>query len=51
MPILTPAYDNKIARKYSARTIEHKTENKTALQEELAGSASRSRPSCVSRPA
>ncbi len=35
MPILTPAYDNKIARKYSARTIEHKMENKTALQEEL----------------
>lgn len=35
MPILSPAYDNKIARKYSARTIEHKLENKTALQEEL----------------
>ncbi len=35
MPILTPAYDNKIARKYSARTAEHKGENKTALQEEL----------------
>ncbi len=35
MPILSPAYDNKIVRKYSARTIEHKAENKTALQEEL----------------
>lgn len=35
MPVLSPAYDNKIARKYSARTIEHKMENKTALQEEL----------------
>lgn len=35
MPILTPAYDNKITRKYSARTIEHKMENKTSLQEEL----------------
>ena len=33
MPILSPAYDNKIARKYSARTIEHKLENKLALQE------------------
>ena len=35
MPILSPAYDNKITRKYSARTIEHKVENKTAFQEEL----------------
>jgi starch synthase len=35
MTILSPAYDNKIVRKYSARTIEHKLENKTALQEEL----------------
>ena len=35
MPILSPAYDNKIARKYSARTIEHTVENKTTLQEEL----------------
>ncbi len=35
MTILSPAYDNKIARKYSARTIEHKMENKTILQEEL----------------
>lgn len=32
---LTPAYDNKITRKYSARTVEHKTENKLALQREL----------------
>ena len=35
MPSLSPAYDNKIARKYSARTIEHKAENKAALQEAL----------------
>ncbi len=35
MTPLSPAYDNKIARKYSARTIEHKVENKTALQESL----------------
>lgn len=35
MTILSPAYDNKIVRKYSARTIEHKMENKAALQEEL----------------
>ncbi len=35
MPIFSPAYDNKIARKYSARTIEHKAENKSAFQEEL----------------
>lgn len=33
--VLSPAYDNKIVRKYSARTIEHKAENKAALQEEL----------------
>ena len=32
---LSPAYDPKIARRYSARTIEHKVENKTALQQEL----------------
>lgn len=31
----SPAYDNKIARKYSMRTLEHKLDNKTALQEEL----------------
>lgn len=35
MSLLSPAYDNKISRKYSARTIEHKAENKTVLQEEL----------------
>lgn len=35
MTTLSPAYDNKIVRKYSARTIEHKLENKAALQEEL----------------
>ncbi|ALM09963.1 MAG TPA: hypothetical protein DEB30_02870 [Candidatus Peribacter riflensis] len=32
---LSPAYDPKITRRYSARTIEHKVENKTALQREL----------------
>ena len=35
MAILTPAYDNKITRKYSARTVEHKADNKAFLQEEL----------------
>ena len=35
MSALSPAYDNKIVRKYSARTIEHKAENKAALAEEL----------------
>jgi starch synthase len=35
MTPLSPAYDNKIVRKYSARTIEHKMENKAALQEAL----------------
>lgn len=32
---LSPSYDNRIARKYSSRTIEHKLENKAALQAEL----------------
>lgn len=35
MSLLSPAYDNKIVRKYSARTLEHKVENKIALQEEI----------------
>ncbi|MFH1444605.1 MAG: hypothetical protein ABIG34_04445 [Candidatus Peregrinibacteria bacterium] len=35
MTPLSPAYDTKITRRYSARTIEHKVENKTALQKEL----------------
>ena len=35
MSTLSPAYDNKIARKYSVRTLEHKIENKLALQENL----------------
>ncbi len=35
MTQLSPAYDNKIPRKYCARTIEHKLENKKALQEQL----------------
>lgn len=32
---LTPAYDNKIAKKYSVRTLDQKIENKLALQESL----------------
>jgi len=32
---LSPSYDTKIARRYSSRTLEHKVENKTALQQEL----------------
>lgn len=35
MPITSPAYDSKIPRKYSPRTIEHKVENKLALQDEI----------------
>lgn len=35
MTNLSPSYDNKIARKYSIKTLEHKVQNKTALQEEL----------------
>jgi starch synthase len=35
MTQLSPAYDNKIPRKYCARTIEHKLENKKQLQEQL----------------
>lgn len=35
MTPFSPAYDNKIARKYSARTLEHKMENKLKLQEEI----------------
>lgn len=35
MTNFSPSYDNVIARKYSARTIEHKLENKTTLQESL----------------
>jgi starch synthase len=35
MTPLSPAYDNKIARKYSVKTLEHKVENKLALQKEL----------------
>jgi starch synthase len=34
-PLLSPSYDNKIAHKYSARTLEHKVENKLKLQEEF----------------
>ncbi len=35
MSPFSPAYDNKIARKYSARTLEEKAKNKGALQQEL----------------
>ncbi len=35
MTPLSPSYDNKIAKKYSAKTLDHKVENKTALQKEL----------------
>ncbi len=49
MSPLSPAYDNKIVRKYSARTIEHKMENKTALQEEIGWIAEPKQPIvCIS---
>ncbi|MDD3896709.1 MAG: hypothetical protein PHU04_02585 [Candidatus Peribacteraceae bacterium] len=35
MQELSPSYDNKIERKYSVKTLEHKAENKLALQKEL----------------
>ena len=35
MTPLSPAYDTKIARRYSARTLENKVENKTSLQREI----------------
>ncbi|MEK7591362.1 MAG: hypothetical protein AAB489_04110 [Patescibacteria group bacterium] len=35
MPAFSPSYDNKIARRYSAHTLEQKVANKTALQREL----------------
>ncbi len=35
MSPLSPAYDNKIARKYCARTVEHKVDNKKQLQEDI----------------
>lgn len=35
MQELSPSYDNKIERKYSVKTLEHKSENKLALQNEL----------------
>ncbi len=44
MPTFSPAYDNKIARKYSARTIEHKVENKIVLQEEVGWMAEPKQP-------
>ena len=35
MNAFSPSYDNKIARRYSASSLEHKVANKTALQKEL----------------
>lgn len=40
----TPSYDNKIARKYSSKTLEEKVKNKLALQEELHWVAEPKRP-------
>lgn len=44
MTPLSPSYDNKIARKYSVKTLEEKVKNKTALQEELGWVAEPKRP-------
>jgi starch synthase len=33
--VLTPSYDNKIARKYSSKTLEEKAKNKAALETEI----------------
>lgn len=35
MSNFSPSYDNKIARKYSLKTLDQKVQNKVALQEEL----------------
>jgi len=35
MPQFSPAYDNKIAQKYSAKSLDRKIQNKTALQKNL----------------
>ena len=48
MPISLPAYDTKIPRKYSARTIEHKVENKLALQDDIGWIAEPKQPiACI----
>ena len=44
MPVSSPASDTQIARKYSVKTLEHKLENKRALQEELGWVAEPKRP-------
>ena len=41
---LSPSYDNKIARKYSVKTLEHKVENKLALQQELSWPSEKKMP-------
>ncbi|MBI3332190.1 hypothetical protein HYZ99_04530 [Candidatus Peregrinibacteria bacterium] len=44
MPTFSPSYDNKIARRYSAGSLEQKVANKTALQKELGWPAEPKRP-------
>lgn len=41
---LSPSYDNKIAQKYSVKTLEQKVKNKEALQEKLKWVAEPKRP-------
>ena len=46
---LSPSYDNKIAQKYSIKTLDHKVQNKIALQEELGWPAEKKIPIlCIS---
>lgn len=48
-PTFSPSYDNKIARKYSSKTLEEKAKNKAALQEELGWVSEPKRPIiCIS---
>ncbi|OGJ56038.1 hypothetical protein A2706_01780 [Candidatus Peribacteria bacterium RIFCSPHIGHO2_01_FULL_51_35] len=44
MNAFSPSYDNKIARRYSASSLEQKVANKTALQKELGWLAEPKRP-------
>jgi len=44
MTNLSPSYDNKIAQKYSIKTLDHKVQNKIALQEELGWPAEKKIP-------
>lgn len=41
MTPFSPAYDNKITKKYSAKTLQQKIENKVALQEKLGWNSSK----------